>query len=152
MNSINPKITNLIERLVALKRLFGEIDVRTLDEPLRSQMGTLVEQKQRLLREWARQYDLSAEDLLNMEENTARETDEARIKLNDLLIQGTEQELVDFTIKREQNLYKMYVPLTTDHQFEDYIHAMVHSQKDDTKSLIGEFEALREAVAEENNA
>lgn len=152
MKSIDPKIRNLVERLVALKRLFGELDVRTFDEPLRAQLGTLVEQKQSLLNEWSRQFDISAEDLLTMEENTARETDEARIKLNDLLIQGTEQELVDFTIAREQNLYKMYVPLTTDHQFEDYMHAMLHSQKDDVKRLIKEFEAIRESVAEETNS
>ncbi len=145
--TIDPKVQAFIDKLRLAYEVYSKASKRIHNQPMRDQLETLSQKKRTYYQEIIDQYDVEDENnyTLNIKDRIKAELEKAGIEINHVMIRRNEREVLSFCVQREHELIEVYQQLLERNIFSDYLRAILSTQMKETKNLIEELEATREA-------
>ncbi|HHP7242470.1 MAG TPA: hypothetical protein ACFCUD_12400 [Cyclobacteriaceae bacterium] len=145
--TIDPKVQAFIDKLRLAHEVYSKASKRIHNQPMRDQLETLSQKKRTYYQEIIDQYDVEDENnyTLKIKDRIKAELEKAGIEINHVMIRRNEREVLSFCVQREYELIEVYQQLLERNIFSDYLHAILSTQMKETKKLIEELEATREA-------
>ncbi|SMD32798.1 hypothetical protein SAMN04488029_1149 [Reichenbachiella faecimaris] len=144
MKKLNIKIKQLISELKLAEILYRKTSIRVTDQPVKDQLATLADNKVKFMMSIVNQFDVKMEELMYEVSDTIRpDWEKLEIKMDHLLLQGWEKDILDNCIAREKNLLSAYKELSQDAIYDDFMTELFTSQLSETYDFINELEETK---------
>ncbi|MEP2026653.1 MAG: hypothetical protein ABJH98_12790 [Reichenbachiella sp.] len=145
MKKLNIKIKQLISELKLAEIMFRKTSIRMTDQPVKDQLATLADRKVKFIMSIVNQYDVKLETLMYEVSDSIRpEWEKLEIKMDHLLLQGWEKDILDNCIDREKKILSYYKDLSQDSSYDDFMTELFTSQLSETYDFINELEDTKE--------
>ncbi|MBS0000868.1 MAG: hypothetical protein KFF73_17935 [Cyclobacteriaceae bacterium] len=130
---------NLIDRLELARRIYLKAAGRVTDEFMAGQFQTIASKKEVFIREISNLFDFDYEKhSLDLKDKIKVEWEEIGIELNHLILDRNERALMEYCIRREQGILKIYRDILKGSSIDDLFNTVVRNQMDETTEILDE--------------
>ncbi|QSE95900.1 DUF2383 domain-containing protein [Fulvivirga lutea] len=137
MNNKKTKIKQLIKKLKMAEEIYKRASIKVHDRPMTEYFAALANKKNGFIDTLVANSQLGQENVsIGVKDRFRVEMEKIGIEVNSILIRLNEFELMDFCIKREEELVSMYQNVLNEYDDQDFVEKMILDQLVYSKDIL----------------